>query len=62
MAGLADGTQIPLETFSCIIQWFGEPRSIEVVGSDAETPLLGVGLRRGHKLMIDYRMGTLELT
>lgn len=62
MAGLADGTEVVLETFSCIVEWFGQERSIEVVESDAKYPLLGVGLLRGHKLLIDYELRTLEIT
>jgi len=27
MAGLADGTQVVLDTFSCVIDWFGEGRN-----------------------------------
>jgi len=61
MAGLADGTEVVLETFSCVVEWLGEPRSIEVVESDAQILLLGVGLLRGHKLTVDYRMSTIEI-
>ena len=31
MAGLADGTQVVLDTFSCVIDWFGQERVVEVV-------------------------------
>jgi hypothetical protein len=54
-AGLADGTQVVLETYSCVVEWFGCPRNIEVVENDGQVPLLGVGLLRDRKLEIDYR-------
>ena len=43
MAGLADGTQVVLDTFSCVIDWFGQERVVEVVENDGNLPLLGVG-------------------
>jgi clan AA aspartic protease len=58
-AGLADGTEAALDTFSCLVDWFDEERTVEVVESDAQLPLLGVGMLRGHRLEIDYRLGTL---
>jgi clan AA aspartic protease len=59
MAGLADGTQVVLDTFSCAIEWFDEVRLVEVVESDGEFPLIGVGLLKATKLEIDYRLRTL---
>jgi clan AA aspartic protease len=61
MAGLADGTQVVLETFSCVIEWFGEDRKIEVVENDGNLSLLGVGLLRDRKLVIDYRLCNLSI-
>lgn len=59
MAGLADGTQVVLETYSCRIEWFGQERIVEVVVNDGQFPLLGVGLLQHRKLTIDYQAGTL---
>jgi clan AA aspartic protease len=61
MAGLADGTRVVLETYSCMVQWFGKERVVEVVGNDGEFPLLGVGLLRDRRLEIDYRSRTLSI-
>jgi len=61
MAGLADGTQVVLETYSCIVEWFGQERVVEVVGNDGQFPLLGVGLLRDRRLDIDYRSRTLSI-
>ncbi len=41
--------------------WFGQLREIEVVASDVETPLLGVTMMLGHRLVVDYRSFQVEL-
>ena len=51
---LADGNPVMLESFSCVLAWFGEDRAVEVVANDGEFPLLGVGILLGHKLTVDY--------
>ncbi len=61
MAGLADGTQVVLESYSCVIDWFGDLRMVEVIENDGQFPLLGIGLLRDRKLEIDYRTRTLKL-
>ena len=61
MAGLADGTEVVLETYGCTIEWFGEQRPVEVIQNDGEFPLLGVGLLRDRRLEIDYRSRTLRI-
>jgi clan AA aspartic protease len=61
MAGLADGTRVVLETYSCIVEWFGRERVVEVVGNDGQFPLLGVGLLRDRRLEIDYRSRGLSI-
>jgi clan AA aspartic protease len=58
-AGLADGKEVVLETFSCILNWFGEERSIEAIESNGQCALLGTGLLHDRKLEIDYRLRTL---
>jgi len=60
-AGLADGTQVVLETFSCILDWFGEDLAVEVVENDRQFPLLGVGLLQNRRLEVDYRLRTLSI-
>lgn len=61
MAGLADGTQVVLETFTCIVEWFGHERKVEVVENEGQFPLLGVGLLQNLKLEIDYRLRTVSI-
>jgi clan AA aspartic protease len=60
-AVLADGSQIELDTYSCIIRWFGGERNLELIANDGEMPLLGVGLMLGRELRIDYTNLTLSL-
>ena len=60
-ATLADGTAVVLETFECEIAWFGQWRRVEVIANEGQLPLLGVGLLRGRKLMVDYQNNALEL-
>ena len=60
-AGLADGTQVVLETYSCVVEWFGGQQTVEVVENDGQVPLLGVGLLRDRRLEIDYRSRTVSI-
>ena len=58
---LADGSEVALTTHTCLIDWFGEQRQLEVVANEGEYPLLGVGLLWGHDLAISYRTGEIEI-
>ena len=58
---LADGSQIELSTYTCVIDWFGMERPLEVIANDGEIPLLGVGLLLGKELRVDYRSLRLSL-
>lgn len=57
---LADGSQIELNTYTCMVEWFGSERHLEVVANDGDYPLLGVGMLRGFELRANYR--TLQLS
>ncbi len=61
-AGLADGKEVVLETFSCVLQWFGQERRIEAIESNGQCALLGTGLLHDRRLEIDYRLRTLTIT
>lgn len=58
---LADGSQVVLDRYSCLIDWFGQLRSVEVIANDGAVPLLGVGLLLRHSLTIDYLAATVNL-
>ena len=58
---LADGSEVALKTYACLIDWFGQERHLEVVANDGEYPLLGVGLLAGLDLHISYRSGKITI-
>ena len=60
-AELGDGSEVVLDICSCLIEWFGQEKQIEVIASTGQLPLLGVGLLQKHKLIIDYPSRTLAL-
>jgi clan AA aspartic protease len=55
MARLADGSDIHLDTHTCLLEWFDEWKRIEVVANQGHYPLLGVGLLLERDLHINYR-------
>jgi len=61
LAGLADGTEVVLDSYSCFIEWFGESRLVEVIENEGQFPLLGVGLLRERRLTVDYRSQTVVI-
>lgn len=56
---LADGSEVAMKRYACLINWFGEERDLELVANDGEYPLLGVGLLIGHDLHVSYRTGAI---
>jgi len=56
---LADGSQIEVKTYTCLVNWFGAERRLEVIANDGDYPLLGVGLLLGLELRANYH--TMEL-
>jgi clan AA aspartic protease len=58
---LADGSEVSLQRYACLVDWFGEERELELVANDGEYPLLGVGLLIGRELRISYRTGDVTI-
>ncbi len=58
---LADGSEVALKTYGCLIDWFGTQRHLEVVANEGDYPLLGVGLLLGYDLSISYRSGEITI-
>ncbi len=58
---LADGSEVALKRYTCLIDWFGEEHELEVVANKGEYALLGVGLLGGHDLHISYRTGEITI-
>jgi len=60
-AQLGDGSATVLNTYTCLVHWFGQDRQIEVVANNGPYALIGVGLLRDHKLTVDYPSQTLTI-
>lgn len=58
----ADGSQISMDTYTCLLPWFGSVRQIEAIGKPGGNALIGVGLLQQHELIINYPARTLTLT
>jgi predicted aspartyl protease len=61
MIRLAAGPNARVETYFCQIDWFGQRLEVEAFFTRARFPLIGVQLRAGHQLTIDYRARTVML-
>lgn len=59
---LADGQSVELETLACFVDWFSNSYETQIVASDGEYALLGTMLLDGHRLEIDYKTKTVELS
>ena len=60
-ATLADGSEVALRRYACLIDWFSEERDLEVIANDGDYPLLGVGLLAGRDVHISYRSGEITI-
>jgi len=60
-AVLADGSTVPLETYGCTFDWFGQTYETQVVANEGNYPLLGTMLLDGRKLNIDYDQRTVSV-
>ena len=58
---LGDGSETVLHAYTCLIEWFGQVKQIEVIANTGQFPLLRVGLLRGHTLTVDYASRTLTI-
>ncbi|MFO0978589.1 MAG: hypothetical protein U0996_19440 [Planctomycetaceae bacterium] len=54
LATLADGSRVTLESYTCLVDWFAEQISVEIIANSGQIPLLGIGLLVGHRLVVDY--------
>lgn len=60
-ARLADGSEVTLQGYGCTVHWFGEREEVEIIAGTGEYPLLGVGLLHPHKVVLDYRSGSIQI-
>ena len=54
-ARLADGNEVTLESYTCLLDWFGDQQAVEVIANNGQMPLLGIGLLIGHRLVVAYK-------
>lgn len=59
---LADGSKISMESFFCVVDWFGQKVPVQVIENDGRFPLLGTGLLDGRTVQISYDVKTVEVT
>jgi clan AA aspartic protease len=60
-AELGDGGEVELRTYTCRLNWFGQELQIEVIGSESDNALLGIGLLLERKLFIDFPAKTVSI-
>jgi clan AA aspartic protease len=53
-AALGDGSVVFMDTYTCLVDWFGKSKQIEVIGNDGRFPLIGVGLMGDCELTVNY--------
>lgn len=58
---LADGKTVELETYACLLDWFGTTYETQIIANDGDYPLLGTMLLSGRKLEIDYEAKTVAV-
>lgn len=61
-AVLADGSKITMESYYCIVDWFGQKVPVQVIENDVKFPLLGTGLLDRRTIQISYDAKTVVVT
>ena len=59
---LVDGSKITMESYFCVVGWFGQKVPVQVIENDGRFPLLGTGLLDGRKIHISYDAKTVAVT
>lgn len=59
---LADGSRVALESYYCVVDWFGEKVPVQVIENEGKFPLLGTGLLDGRTILICYNAKTVGIT
>ncbi len=58
---LADGNRVTLESYRCVLQWFGDDIDVQVIANEGRLPLLGTELLDDRVLTVNYRSKTLSI-
>ena len=59
---LADGSKVTMESFYCVVNWFGQKVPVQVIENMGKFPLLGTGLLDGRTIHICYDAKTVVIT
>lgn len=59
---LADGSKIIMESYFCVVDWFGKKVPVQVIENNGRFPLLGTGLLDGRNIHISYEAKTVSVT
>ena len=59
---LADGSKIAMESYFCVVDWFGHKIPVQVIENEGKFPLLGTGLLDGRNVNISYDTKTVAIT
>jgi predicted aspartyl protease len=59
---LAGGSKVSLESYFCVIDWFGDKVPVQVIENEGRIPLMGTGLLTKRNLAINYESKSVELT
>jgi len=58
---LADGSKVALESYYCVVDWFGTKFPVQVIENEGRFPLLGTGLLDGRTIRISYDEKTVAI-
>lgn len=61
-AALADGSQVVLQTYTCLVDWFGSRPATEAIAGSGQLALLGVALLVNCTVVINYPARTVTIT
>ena len=59
---LADGSIVSLESYFCVVDWFGQKVPVQVIENEGRFPLVGTSLLTMRALVINYETKLVELT
>ena len=59
---LADGSKVSLESYFCVVDWFGENIPVQVIENEGRFPLIGTGLLTRRNVHISYEAKTVSIT
>lgn len=59
---LADGSKVSLESYFCIVDWFGKKVPVQVIENEGRFPLVGTSLLTKRALVINYETKLVDLT